>query len=149
MGRMKDRMIDVMNEENDMLGKKKIEKIEKNDKKKITEAEEISYLEAYEKKLVEIDKELDKIAREEQPILLGDQVKDTLTDLEGTAVARTVYLHGCPQYEVQPRQLKDGKVVDSAWIDEPQLVVVRKKSVQRKIKSRYDPKNHGGVRSHP
>lgn len=79
-------------------------------------------------------------------IKLGDKVKDQLTDLEGTVVAKTVYLHGCTQYEIQPRELKDGKIVESAWIDEPQLTIIEKPKPVR-FPSRGI--NHGGVRNHP
>ena len=56
-------------------------------------------------------------------IKLGEIVKDTVTDFEGMAVARCVYLNGCIRIEVQPKGLdKDGKIVDAVWIDESQLV---------------------------
>ncbi len=45
-------------------------------------------------------------------INLGDKVKDTITDFEGTAVARCVYLNGCVRIEVQPKELKDGKMIN-------------------------------------
>ncbi len=39
-------------------------------------------------------------------INLGDKVKDTITDFEGTAVAKIIYLNGCIRYEVKPKGLK-------------------------------------------
>jgi len=54
-------------------------------------------------------------------IKLRDKVKDTITDFRGIAVARCVYLNGCVRIEVQPKKLKDGKMIESVWIDESQL----------------------------
>lgn len=77
---------------------------------------------------------------------LGDKVKDTFTDLKGTIVAKTVYIHGCTQYEVQPRELHDGMVVEGAWIDEPQLALIEKPKPRPVPKKRL----YGGHnRSHP
>lgn len=55
-------------------------------------------------------------------IKLGDKVKDTITDYEGTVIAKIIYLNGCVRYEVKAKGLKDGKPIDSEWIDEEQLV---------------------------
>ena len=76
-------------------------------------------------------------------IRLGDVVEDTLTDFKGTVVAKANYLHGCIQCEVQPREFKDGHVIEAVWIDEPQLRII-KLTTKKKAK----PK-HGGVRCHP
>ncbi len=32
-------------------------------------------------------------------INLGDKVKDTITDFEGTAVAKIIYMNGCIRWE--------------------------------------------------
>ena len=77
-------------------------------------------------------------------IKLGDKVKDTLTDLEGTVTARTEYLYGCVQIEVQPKELKDGKIVEAPWIDEPQLIKLT--PVKKKIQLK---RTYGGIRNHP
>jgi hypothetical protein len=57
-------------------------------------------------------------------IELGTKVRDMVTDFEGIVIARTVYLNGCVRYAVQAKLLKDGKVPDTQWIDEPQLKIV-------------------------
>lgn len=76
-------------------------------------------------------------------IKLGDKVKDTITDFEGMAVARCVYLNGCVRIEVQPKGLnKDGKIVEAEWIDETQLVVKGKTKVRKNDE-------HGGPGSRP
>ncbi len=64
-------------------------------------------------------------------INLGDKVKDTITDFEGTAVAKIIYLNGCIRYEVKPKGLEDGKTVEAEWIDETQLVVKGKTKVRK------------------
>lgn len=57
-------------------------------------------------------------------INLGDKVKDVVTGFEGVAVAKIEYLNGCRRYEIKPDKLKDGKTIDSEWIDIQQLKVV-------------------------
>lgn len=76
-------------------------------------------------------------------IRLGDKVKDSITDFQGTVVAIAHWLHGCTQCAVQPKELKDGKIIESEWIDEPQLQLIK---VTEKKKS--EP-NYGGIRSYP
>lgn len=58
-------------------------------------------------------------------IELGDTVRDRITGYQGVAIARTEWLHGCRRITVQAPELKDGKPVDSATFDEPQLVLVQ------------------------
>lgn len=72
-------------------------------------------------------------------IKLGQQVRDKLTGLEGTAVARTEYLYGCVRIGVQPFEVKDGKPADWAVIDEPQLEVV-KNTPAKKAEPRHGPR---------
>lgn len=84
-------------------------------------------------------------------INLGDQVKDTITGLEGTAVARIKYMNDCVQYEVQPKGLKDGTIIKSVWIDEGQLIVKKKKAKIKEEKEK-PPGGSGNVpsgSSHP
>jgi len=52
---------------------------------------------------------------------LGDYVKDKITGFEGVAVARAEYLNGCIFIQVQPVGLKDGKIIESEWIDEQRI----------------------------
>jgi len=66
-------------------------------------------------------------------IKLGDKVKDIITDFEGIAVARCVYLNGCVRCEIQPKGLdKNGKMIDAVWIDESQLIVLKETESQEK-----------------
>lgn len=57
-------------------------------------------------------------------IQLGDEVKDSVTGLKGIVTCITLYLNGCTRCGVQPKLGKDGKIPESWFIDEPQLVVV-------------------------
>ncbi len=83
-------------------------------------------------------------------INLGDIVKDKVTGLEGTAVAKIIYMNGCIQYEVQPKKLKDGIIVKSAWIDGGQLIT--KKEARKEGGKEKPPGGSGHVpppSSHP
>lgn len=57
-------------------------------------------------------------------ITLGDKVKDTVTGFTGIAIGKTRWLHGCNRIIVQPEVDKDGKMVEYASFDEPQLEIV-------------------------
>ena len=72
-------------------------------------------------------------------INLGDEVKDTVTGLKGIAVARTQWLHGCDRIGVQPKARKDGTIPDALNVDEPQLVLVKKKVVKKGTKKTGGP----------
>jgi len=65
-------------------------------------------------------------------IQLGDKVRDIVTGFEGIAVAKIEYLNGCIRYEVQPETCKDGKPIDSLWIDIQQLVVTEERKINIK-----------------
>lgn len=58
-------------------------------------------------------------------IKLGDRVKDKYTPLEGTVMAIAEHLNGCRRMCVQSEEMKDGLPVDSYWLDEPQLKVIK------------------------
>lgn len=62
--------------------------------------------------------------QETQMITLGDTARDTITGFTGVVIADTKWLHGCRRLTLQPRELKDGKPVESMTFDEPQLVKV-------------------------
>lgn len=59
---------------------------------------------------------------------LGDKVRDTVTGLEGIAIAKTEWLNGCFRWTVQPPIDKDGKVPEAHSVDEHQLIVVTEKT---------------------
>jgi len=60
------------------------------------------------------------------------KVRDKLTDLEGTVLARAEYLYGCVWISVLPKKLHDGKPLAEIWVDEPRLEVIVEK--EKKIK---------------
>lgn len=57
-------------------------------------------------------------------VKLGDVVEDQVTGLVGMVVSRVEHLNGCIRFEVQPKVLKDGKPVDSSWVDIDQAKLV-------------------------
>jgi len=62
----------------------------------------------------------------EQMITLGSKVKDTLTGIEGTAIARTEWLHGCVRITIQPYGVdKDNKPLGSHTTDEQNVEIVQ------------------------
>lgn len=67
---------------------------------------------------------------------LGDIVKDSITGFKGVAVGITTWLHGCRRISIQPEALHDGKPIESAVFDEPQVVVLKSK--------RHRSTNHTG-----
>lgn len=82
-------------------------------------------------------------------IKLRDHVKDTVTDFEGMVTARVIYLNGCVRCQVQPKGLdKDGKIIESEWIDEGQLYLEKldfnEEGVRKDVK-----KGPGGPRDEP
>ena len=56
---------------------------------------------------------------------LGSKVKDKITGFKGIVIARTCWLNNCNTYGVRSQKLKDGKIQDVEWFDEPQLKIVK------------------------
>lgn len=73
------------------------------------------------------------------------KVKDTVTGFEGIIISRLEHMNGCKRYEVQPNKLKDGKPIESIWIDEQQLIETGKLKEQKKTTRRRP----GGSRVRP
>ena len=63
-------------------------------------------------------------------VKLGQKVRDKITGLEGIAIGRTEWLHGCVRISIQPQELRDGKMLDVVSIDEPQLDVIEEKKLK-------------------
>jgi len=61
---------------------------------------------------------------------LGDEVRDCVTGFRGVAVGKTKWLYGCERVVVQPRELRDGKVIDALSFDAPQLEIVQRAVVK-------------------
>ena len=54
-------------------------------------------------------------------IRLGQNYRDTLTGLIGTATARCEYLSGRTDVQLQPQMVEMGKLPDAVWIDSDRL----------------------------
>lgn len=57
-------------------------------------------------------------------IPLGFTARDRISGIQGTAIARTQWLNGCWRIMIQPRQLKDGRPVDSCSFDYQQVELI-------------------------
>ena len=57
-------------------------------------------------------------------IKLGNKVRDNITGFTGIAVGRTEWLFGCSRIGIQATELKDGKPVETEWIDEQRVEVI-------------------------
>lgn len=60
----------------------------------------------------------------------GDEVKDSITELQGIIVARAEYMNGCIRYGVMHRKLKDGEP-NEIWIDEQRLILKKAKKTEK------------------
>jgi hypothetical protein len=67
-----------------------------------------------------------QIEEDKNMIRLGEKVKDLVSGFEGIVTAKVEYLNGCIQYCIKPKQGKDGKMPESHYIDEKQLIVIGK-----------------------
>ncbi len=81
-------------------------------------------------------------------IKLGQVVRDKLSGNEGTAIARTEWLHGCVRITIQPVGTKDGVPFDNFTVDEPQLEVVRAKAAP-KAEPNHGPRADPGRAADP
>jgi len=75
-------------------------------------------------------------------VVLGQTVRDKLTGLTGTVVARTEWLYGCVRLTVQPHGVKDGKPFDFYTFDEPQAEVLEADTLLA-VEAAEKPYNHG------
>lgn len=62
---------------------------------------------------------------------VGDFVRDKISELEGIAVARTVWVNGCIRVTFQPIGSKDGKPYETVTVDEEELTVLDAAGVGR------------------
>lgn len=65
-----------------------------------------------------------------QEIALGDLAQDTITGFTGVVICVSQWLHGCRRLTLQPRDLKDGKPIESVTFDEPQLLLLTPKLIR-------------------
>lgn len=69
---------------------------------------------------------------------LGDEVRDMITGFQGVLIARTEWLRGCVRLTIQPRELKDGKPIESESFDEQQVELVEPKEKPMSEQSRAE-----------
>lgn len=55
--------------------------------------------------------------------LLGKKVKDVITEFEGIATSKHIYITGCNKYGVQPKVNDSGVAPDVKYFDESRLFV--------------------------
>lgn len=65
-----------------------------------------------------------------EKIDLGDVARDMITGFTGVVIATTKWLHGCERMTLQPRELKDGRPIESCTFDAPQLELVEKRAAR-------------------
>lgn len=58
-------------------------------------------------------------------IKLGSVVRDNLTGFTGVATGRAEYLYGCTRVLIEPKELKEGKPMDSVWFDEQRIETIQ------------------------
>lgn len=78
--------------------------------------------------------------------LLGKKVKDKITDFEGIATSKHIYLTGCNQFGVQPKVNKEGNVPDVRFFDEGRLEIIGEGISAEEVKSEDAGCDH---REHP
>lgn len=83
-----------------------------------------------------------KVARPDEKVVLGDIVRDVISNLSGVAIARTEWMNGCSRVTVQPKELKDGLPVESSTFDESDLQIVTRAIPPK-------PRETGGPRPEP
>jgi hypothetical protein len=66
----------------------------------------------------------------ERTVELGSEVKDLVTGFQGIAVSEIEWLNGCYRYTIRPPVGKDGKILDDATFDGPQLKTVKTGAVK-------------------
>lgn len=82
-------------------------------------------------------------------VTLGDEAKDTITGLTGVVVAITDWLNGCERISIQPRELKDGRPVETCTFDVEQVAIIKSvgpAAVQKTGGPHEAPTRHPDVR---
>lgn len=57
-------------------------------------------------------------------IILGSQVRDTVTGFSGIAAARTEWVYGCTRIGIESKKLHEGKPIETQWFDEQRVEIV-------------------------
>jgi len=59
-----------------------------------------------------------------EPVAVGDKVKDLVTNFQGIVISIFDWQHGCARILVQPQELVDGKPVDAVAFDEARVETI-------------------------
>lgn len=77
-------------------------------------------------------------------IQLGQKVRDTLSGVVGTVIARTEWLYGCLRITIQPSGEKDGVPLDAFVIDEPQAALIEDTVADPAVAPAHGPRTDPG-----
>ena len=61
----------------------------------------------------------------EELVKMGQLIEDPIRGIRGTVTGRSVYLNGCSRVWVTPKQI-EGKELQSFWVDEKQVIGLKK-----------------------
>lgn len=70
-----------------------------------------------------------------KPIKLGCLARDTISGFTGIVIAITDWLNGCRRITIQPKELKDGKPIESHTFDVEQVELVKPEPAKAAQKS--------------
>ncbi len=73
---------------------------------------------------------------------LGEELESTINGFKGVVYSRIEYINGCIRYELKPTKMKDGKSIETEFIDEQELKLIKKVE-------KITPKKKGGSRERP
>ena len=78
-------------------------------------------------------------------IKLGQKARDRVTGLTGIINGKAIWLNGCVRWSIQPPVDKEGKVLESYWIDEQQIEILDPVSIMdKKEEKKVAVKKTGG-----
>jgi hypothetical protein len=61
---------------------------------------------------------------------LGDRVRDPISGFVGIVTGRAEFLYGCVQLSIAPQETKDGRVLDTVWLDEDRVIVLETEALR-------------------
>ena len=81
-------------------------------------------------KVLDLTPIVEGLVEPKEVIKLGERVRCSVTEFEGVAVSRKIFLNGCTRIQIQEKYKKDGMVQQepaNIWQDEPALEVIKPK----------------------
>ena len=80
---------------------------------------------------------------------LGDRVKDKITGFKGIVVGITYWLNGCVRAGVQMEKMKKGESIQTEWIDDVQLEVLKHRIISFKPPGPSGPRKNATRAANP